>query len=77
MGLFTGVAQISTQLQDVPFVDDTYTDSFVSGPIGPLSNAIVGLVLGFFPKSNLFNRLRRHFLPRRNAGATRKQPTNG
>ena len=47
MQLFTGIAQISTQLQDVPIVNETYTDMFGSGTIGPLSNAVVWLVLGF------------------------------
>ena len=36
MQLFTGIAQISTQLQDVPIVNETYTNMFGSGTIGPL-----------------------------------------
>jgi ribose transport system permease protein len=47
MQLFTGIAQISTQLQDVPIVNETYTDTFGSGTIGPMSNAVVWLVVGF------------------------------
>jgi len=41
MQLFAGIAQISTQLQDVPIVDETYTNLFGSDAIGPVSNAVV------------------------------------
>jgi ribose transport system permease protein len=57
MQLFTGIAQISTQLQDVPIVNQTYTDMFGSGTIGPLSNAVVWLVLGFLVAQIAFKNL--------------------
>jgi ribose transport system permease protein len=57
MQLFAGIAQISTQLQDVPIVNDTYTDLFGSGTIGPLSNAVVWLVLGFLIAQLVFKNL--------------------
>jgi ribose transport system permease protein len=46
MQLFSGVAQMSTQLQDVPIMNETYTTLFGSGTIGPLSDAVVWLVIG-------------------------------
>ncbi len=46
MQLFSGIAQLSTQLQDVPITNDTYSNLFGSGTIGPLSDAVVWLVLG-------------------------------
>ena len=57
MQLFTGVAQISTQLQDVPIVNDAYTNLFGSGTIGPLSNAVVWLLLGFLVAQIAFKNL--------------------
>jgi ribose transport system permease protein len=48
MQLFSGVAQISTQLQDVPIMNDTYNNLFGSGSFGPVSDAIVWLIIGFF-----------------------------
>jgi ribose transport system permease protein len=57
MQLFTGIAQISTQLQDVPIVNATYTDMFGSGTIGPLSNAVVWLVVGFLVAQIAFKNL--------------------
>ncbi len=57
MQLFTGIAQISTQLQDVPIVNETYTNMFGSGTIGPLSNAVVWLVLGFLVAQIAFKNL--------------------
>ena len=47
MQLFSGVAQLSTQLQDVPIMNDSYSRLFGSGTIGPVSDAVVWLVLGF------------------------------
>ncbi len=47
MQLFSGIAQMSTQLQDVPIVNGTYTTLFGSGTVGPLSDAVVWLVIGF------------------------------
>ena len=47
MQLFSGVAQISTQLQDVPIMNDTYNSLFGSGSFGPVSDAIVWLIIGF------------------------------
>ena len=47
MQLFSGVAQMSTQLQDVPIMNETYTTLFGSGMVGPLSDAVVWLVIGF------------------------------
>ncbi len=46
MQLFNGIAQLSTQLQDVPITNETYTTLFGSGSIGPLSDAVVWLVAG-------------------------------
>src|SRR6202161_2849678 len=57
MQLFTGIAQISTQLQDVPIVNDTYSNLFGSGTIGPLSDAVVWLVLGFLVAQIAFKNL--------------------
>jgi ribose transport system permease protein len=47
MQLFTGIAQISTQLQDVPITNETYSNLFGSGTVGPLSDAVVWLAIGF------------------------------
>ena len=47
MQLFSGIAQMSTQLQDVPIVNETYTTLFGSGTVGPLSDAVAWLVIGF------------------------------
>jgi ribose transport system permease protein len=47
MQLFSGVAQISTQLQDVPIMNDTFNSLFGSGSFGPVSDAIVWLIIGF------------------------------
>jgi ribose transport system permease protein len=47
MQLFSGVAQISTQLQDVPIMNDTYNSLFGSGSFGPVSDALVWLIIGF------------------------------
>ena len=47
MQLFSGIAQMSTQLQDVPIMNDTYTTLFGSGTVGPLSDAVVWLGAGF------------------------------
>src|ERR1700733_3493584 len=57
MQLFAGIAQISTQLQDVPIVNETYTNMFGSGTIGPLSNAVVWLLLGFLVAQIAFKNL--------------------
>jgi ribose transport system permease protein len=46
MQLFSGVAQLSTQLQDVPITNETYNTLFGLGTIGPLSDAVVWLVVG-------------------------------
>ena len=37
MQLFSGIAQMSTNLRDVPILNQTYTDAFGSGSVGPLS----------------------------------------
>jgi ribose transport system permease protein len=47
MQLFSGIAQMSTQLQDVPIMNETYTTLFGSGTVGPLSDAVVWLGAGF------------------------------
>jgi ribose transport system permease protein len=57
MQLFTGIAQISTQLQDVPIVNDRYNNLFGSGAIGPLSNAVVWLLLGLLIAQIAFKNL--------------------
>ncbi len=57
MQLFSGVAQISTQLQDVPIMNDTYNRLFGSGSIGPVSDAVVWLVLGFIVAQVAYNNL--------------------
>ncbi len=57
MQLFSGIAQMSTQLRDVPILDQTYATLFGSGTIGPLSDAIVWLVLGFAAAQLAFRNL--------------------
>lgn len=47
MQLFSGIAQMSTNLRDVPILNETYTSLFGSGTVGPLSDAVVWLGLGF------------------------------
>ncbi|MEA2782175.1 MAG: ribose transport system permease protein [Rhodospirillaceae bacterium] len=47
MQLYSGIAQLSTQLQDVPITNDTYNTMFGSGSFGPVSDAVVWLALGF------------------------------
>jgi ribose transport system permease protein len=47
MQLYSGIAQMSTQLQDVPITNDAYNNLFGSGSIGPVSDAAVWLVAGF------------------------------
>ena len=47
MQLFSGIGQMSTQLQDVPILNDRFTTLFGSGTVGPLSDAVVWLVAGF------------------------------
>lgn len=46
MQLFSGIAQLSTQLQDVPIMNENYTNLFGSGTVGPLSDAVVWLFIG-------------------------------
>ena len=46
MQLFSGIAQMSTQLRDVPILNETYATLFGSGTIGPLSDAVVWLAIG-------------------------------
>lgn len=46
MQLFSGIAQMSTQLRDVPIMNDTFTTLFGSGTVGPLSDAVVWLLIG-------------------------------
>jgi ribose transport system permease protein len=57
MQLFSGIAQISTQLQDVPITNATYNDLFGSGTIGPMSDAVVWLVGGFLAAQIAFKNL--------------------
>ena len=57
MQLFTGIAQISTQLQDVPITNDTYSSLFGSGSVGPLSDAVVWLAGGFVVAQIAFRNL--------------------
>jgi ribose transport system permease protein len=57
MQLFTGIAQISTQLQDVPITNETYSSLFGSGMIGPLSGTVVWLVAGFVVAQIVFRDL--------------------
>ena len=47
MQLFSGIAQLLTQLQDVPITNQAYNTLFGSGSVGPLSDAVVWLVAGF------------------------------
>ncbi|MBV9750401.1 MAG: ABC transporter permease [Acetobacteraceae bacterium] len=47
MQLFSGIAQLSTQLQDVPITNQSYATLFGSGTIGPISDSVVWLALGF------------------------------
>lgn len=47
MQLFSGIAQWSTQLQDVPIANQDYNTLFGSGTIGPLSDAVSWLIGGF------------------------------
>ncbi|HEX4766482.1 MAG TPA: ABC transporter permease [Lichenihabitans sp.] len=47
MQLFSGIGQMSTQLQDVPIMNGTYNTLFGSGTIGPLSDAVIWLLAGF------------------------------
>ena len=47
MQLFSGIAQMSTNLRDVPILNQTYATLFGSGTIGPLSDAVVWLLAGF------------------------------
>ncbi len=47
MQLFSGIAQMSTQLQDVPILNPTYNTLFGSGMVGPVSDAVVWLLAGF------------------------------
>jgi ribose transport system permease protein len=47
MQLYSGIAQLSTQLQDVPIVNGTYNTLFGSGYLGPVSGAVVWLAAGF------------------------------
>ena len=47
MQLFSGIAQMSTNLRDVPILNQTYASLFGSGTIGPLSDAVVWLLAGF------------------------------
>jgi ribose transport system permease protein len=47
MQLFSGLAQMTTNLQDVPITNQTFNDMFGSGTIGPVSTAVVWLALGF------------------------------
>jgi ribose transport system permease protein len=57
MQLFTGIAQISTQLQDVPITNETYSSLFGSGMIGPLSDTVIWLVVGFIVAHIVFRDL--------------------
>ena len=47
MQLYYGLAQLSTNLQDVPIMNQTYTTLFGSGYFGPVSATVVWLVAGF------------------------------
>ena len=51
MQLFSGVAQMSTNLRDVPILNETYTSLFGSGTVGPLSDAVVWLVGRLRPRA--------------------------
>lgn len=57
MQLFSGIAQISTQLQDVPITNAAYNDLFGSGSIGPISDAAVWLAGGFLVAQIAFKNL--------------------
>ena len=47
MQLFSGMAQLSTQLQDVPIMNQSYNSLFGSGMFGPVSDTVVWLAVGF------------------------------
>lgn len=47
MQLFSGIAQMTTQLQDVPILNPTYNTLFGSGMVGPVSDAVIWLLAGF------------------------------
>jgi ribose transport system permease protein len=47
MQLFSGIAQMTTQLQDVPILNPAYNMLFGSGMVGPVSDAVIWLLAGF------------------------------
>jgi ribose transport system permease protein len=57
MQLFSGIAQMSTNLRDVPILNEAYTDAFGSGTVGPLSDAVLWLIAGFLVAQIAFRNL--------------------